>query len=378
VAERRTVLAFATQGAGSNDEARILELLADHDVQRYAFDRAHKLANVRRLLQMTRRVRPALIVMEGTGAAGALAVLMARALLGTPYVVSSGDAVGPFIAGARPRLAVPAWGYEWLLYRAAAGFIGWTPYLVGRALTMGAPRGVSAPGFTPHPEAQLSREEVRDRLGVPRDAVVFGIVGGLDYNERKGYCYGLELVRALRRVDREGLAVVVIGGGSGLDRLRELAGEELGRRAFIPGPVPRRLVTSYLAGMDVGSLPQSLDQVGAVRYTTKISEYATARLPIVTGRLPVAYDLAEGWSWRLPGPAPWSEEYVDALAALMGSVTRQDIDARRAAMPPAMAEFDGRAQRRRVGAFVSDLLDDTAGDRRGRAGRRSPPGQRPR
>jgi hypothetical protein len=369
MAERRTVLAFATQGAGSNDEARILELLADHDVERYAFDRTRKLANVRRIVRMARRVRPALIVMEGTGAAGALAILMARALLGTPYVVSSGDAVGPFLASVRPRFAAPAWAYEWLLYRAAAGFIGWTPYLVGRALTMGAPRGVTAPGFTPHPEVLLSRDEIRDRLGVRRDALVFGIVGGLDYNENKGYCYGLELVRALRRVDREDLAIVVIGGGNGLDRLRELAGEELGRRAFIPGPIPRPLVTSYLASMDVGSLPQSLDQVGALRYTTKISEYVTARLPIVTGRLPLAYDLAEDWSWRLPGPSPWSDDYVDALAALMGSLTRQDIDGRRAAMPPAMAEFDGSAQRRRVGAFVTDLLDDTLGSRCRRAGR---------
>ena len=33
------------------------------------------------------------------------------------------------------------------LYRAAAGFIGWTPYLSGRALTLGCARAMTAAGF---------------------------------------------------------------------------------------------------------------------------------------------------------------------------------------------------------------------------------------
>ena len=170
--------------------------------------------------------------------------------------------------------------------------------------------------------------------------------------------YGLELVKALRRTRREDVAVAVVGGGSGLERLRELAGEELGRRIFVPGPIEQRLVTAYLAAMDVGSLPQTLDQVGALRYTTKISEYVTASLPLVTGRLPLAYDLAESWSWRLPGAEPWSDEYVNALGALMDRVTGEEVDAMRARVPSELAVFDRGDQQRRVGAFVSDLLAD--------------------
>ena len=148
------------------------------------------------------------------------------------------------------------------------------------------------------------------------------------------------------------------GGGSGLAHLRDLAGDELGRRIFLPGPVEQRLVTSYLAAMDVGSLPQTLDQVGALRYTTKISEYLTAGLPIVTGRLPLAYDLADRWSWRLPGDTPWSGEYVAALAALMSGLTRVEIEAMRARVPSEMPVFDRADQRRRVGSFVDELLED--------------------
>ena len=361
MADRPRILVVATKGAGSNDEQRILELLADHDVIRFPFDRSRKLANTPGLLRAARRERPALIVMEGTGIAGGVALLLARLFLGIPFVVSSGDSVGPFLAAAHPVLALPGWIYEWLLCRASAGFIGWTPYLVGRALTLGARRGVTAAGFALQPEPQRGREEVRERLGMPQDALVFGIAGSLAFNARKGYCYGLELVRAVRRVARQDVAVLVVGDGDGLERLRELAGPDLGRRVFLPGAVPQAEVAAYLGAIDVASLPQSLDQVGAVRYTTKISEYVSARLPLVTGRLPVAYDLADTWSWRLPGDAPWSEEYVAALAALMERVTHDEIAGRRAAMPRTLSVFDRAEQRRRVAAFVDELLADRPG-----------------
>ena len=348
---------FATKGAGSNDESRILELLGDHEIECYPFDRARKAANVAAIVRRARARRVPLIVMEGTGLAGGLAVLLARGLFGIPFVVSSGDAVAPFLAGARPVLALPAWIYERLLYRCGSGFIGWTPYLVGRAISLGGKRGVTAPGFPQHPEVSLTREEVRAALGVPDGALLFGIVGSLDWNANKGYCYGLELVEAVRRARREDVAVAVVGGGSGLERLRATAGEELGRRIFVPGPVEPALVTSYLAAMDVGSLPQTQDPVGALRYTTKISEYVEAGLPIVTGQLPLAYDIADLWSWRLPGDTPWCEDYINALAGLMDQLTIDDVQRKRDLIPSDLRIFDREDQRRRVGAFVADLLD---------------------
>jgi hypothetical protein len=350
-------LVFATKGAGSNDEIRILELVGDVPTIRYAFDRAAKARNVRRILRLARRERPSLIVMEGTGLAGGVSVLLARLLLGIPYVVSSGDAVGPFIGGAHPALRPAGWLYELLLCRHSAGFIGWTPYLVGRALTFGAPKGITAASFIQHTQLTRTREEVRAELGIPQDALVFGIVGSLDFNEHYGYCYGLELVEAIRRVRRRDVAVLVVGGGSGLERLRALASEELGRRVFLPGPVPPSDVSSYTAAIDVGSLPQSVDQVGSFRYTTKLSEYIGAGLPIATGRIPVAYDLAVSWSWRLPGRAPWDERYIDALARLIDELTVAELDEKRAAVPESLITFDRADQRARVGAFVSDLLD---------------------
>src|SRR4029077_20700372 len=93
------------------------------------------------------------------------------------------------------------------------------------------------------------------------------------------------------------------------------------------------------------------------RYTTKLSEYLAAELPIITSQVPLAYDLDEGYFWRLPGDAPWSPIYVDALAELLRTISRADVEERRRAVQRApLGLFDGPAQQRRVGEFIADIL----------------------
>jgi hypothetical protein len=360
----RPILCLATQGHGHLDEQRILALLEPLEPRAFAFDRAHKPRSALALLRAARHERPRLIVMEGTGIAGGLAVLTARALLGVPYVVSSGDAVGPYL-GLRGRLpGFVGTLYERLLCRRCAGFIGWTPYLEGRALTFGAPRAMCAPGWARGHAGADARGRVRAALGIREDAIVAGLVGSLQRGKRTGYAYGAELIRAVRSVSREDVAVCIVGDGSALDELRELAGEDLGRRVFLPGRVTPEQVPDHLAAFDVASLPQSVDGVGAFRYSTKLSEYLDAGLPILTGRIPAAYDLDEGQIVRLPGPAPWSDVYIGALAAFLEDLSAERLSALTEAAAGARERgaglFSLDAQRARVCAFVTELLEDEA------------------
>lgn len=358
LAEHR-VVCFATQGSGHGDERRIIELTRDLGAEVLPFDRGDKTGSARRLLRTLLRRRPDLVVMEGTGVAGGIAVMIAHKLAGVRYVVSSGDAVGPYVALAHPRLAPIASLYERQLCRGSAGFIGWTPYLVGRALTFGAPRGMTAAGWSAAARPE-DRDERRRELGIPEGSVAFGIVGSLDWNESVRYCYGRELVDAVLRTDREDVCAVVIGDGSGLERLRALAGDELGRRVILPGRVPAEDVTSFLSALDVASLPQSVDGVGSFRYTTKISEYLAAGLPVVTSRIPLAYDLDDGWVWRLRGKAPWDQHFVDDLAGLMRDLTREELNHKRLASLKPSALFDRDRQRLQVGRFLADLISQPA------------------
>jgi glycosyltransferase involved in cell wall biosynthesis len=351
------ILCFATQGHGHADDMRMRSLLTAFEPSVYPFARSHKIRSALALFGAVRAQRPALIVMEGTGAAGGLSLLAIDALLGVPYIVSSGDAIAPFLRLHSRAIGSLGGLYERLLYRRSAGFVGWTPYLVGRALTFGAPRAMTAPGWTRTHPRDGARERVRDRLGIPHDALVVGLVGSLNWNNRVRYTYGLELVQAIGAVKRPDVIVCVVGDGSGLERLAELAGDELGTRVVLPGRVAPEEVMDYLAAFDVASLPQSVDGVGSFRYTIKLSEYLAAELPIVTGEIPAAYDLDEGYMWRLPGPAPWSATYIRALTELMEGLSASAVRERRQAIAQRHAEpFDEQAQRRRMTAFVGDIL----------------------
>jgi glycosyltransferase involved in cell wall biosynthesis len=356
------ILALATQGAGGNDELRLQALLQNLPVDLFEFDCRAKRRSFFRLLRAIWRGDHSLVVIEGTGLAGGLAVLLGRLLAHVPYVVSSGDAVGPFLASQVPLLAPLFTIYERLLYRYSAGFVGWTPYLAGRALSFGAPRAMTAAGWAPFPqtdaELTMSRIRIRDALGIPTDALVFGIVGSLAWNRRVGYCYGHELVAAIRRSDRPDAIALVVGEGDGRMRLEQLAGKYLGRTVILTGEVKRESVPDYLAAMDVASLPQSVDQVGSFRYTTKLSEYLAAGLPVVTGQIPLAYDLDGDWLWRLPGEAPWDERYLSALTRLMQTLTPLECKRKQAAVPRELPEFDKARQVARVTAFLMDLLED--------------------
>jgi len=361
------ILAFATKGAGSNEEDRLRALLSGHAVEFFPFDRRRKFHSFTQILRLLKRGQYDLAVMEGTGLAGGLALIGSRLCRRCRYVVSSGDAVGPWVGSLHPLLRPLFALYERILCRHAAGFIGWTPYLVGRALTFGTPRGVTAAGWAQHPlpdDAMThARARVRAELGIADSTIVFGIVGSLAWNARVGFCYGWELVSAIRRAKRNDVAVVIVGDGAGLEHLRAAAGDDLGKRVHLTGGVPGDRVLEMMAAFDVASLPQSVDGVGAFRYTTKVSEYVAARLPVVTGRIPMAYDLDDGWMWRLAGDAPWGERYVEALAELMRGVTWECLRAKRDRLPRAIDAFDRDAQVARVGAFITEILHNAPAQR---------------
>jgi glycosyltransferase involved in cell wall biosynthesis len=370
------IFLFATKGTQTNDELRIVTLLAAFQPTIIPFDYQAKLRSSREIIRQSLQERPDLLVMEGTGIAGGLACLYLKLIHRIPYVFSSGDAVAPFIGLNWPWLVPLFTLYEWLLCRYCAGFIGWTPYLVGRSLTFGAPKGMTAAGwvhFNRTPEQlQHSRQRLRQELGIPETAIVFGLLGSLVWNSRYQYCYGDELIHGIQQCDRQDVYVLIVGDGSGLEYLKTLAGEKLGKTIFLPGNVPLEHVMDYLSVIDIASLPQSVDGVGNFRYTTKVCEYLAARLPIVINQIPMAYDLIEAVTWRLPGASPWSSAYRQALAQLMHQITPADLQQKRAVIPPQLPEFDLSNQVERAERFITELFplkaDDTPAHKLGQHG----------
>ncbi|UUZ80829.1 glycosyltransferase [Paenibacillus sp. P26] len=340
------ILGFATQGASGDDENRLKALLSEVPATFYPFEKRKKYQNFWRLLQNILKEKPSLVVMEGTGIFGGLALIIGNLITGVPYVVSGGDAVGPFIAKKQPFLGPLFLFYEKLLYSRSIGFIGWTPYLAGRALSYGTKYAMTAAGWAPfqHSESERKafRKQIREQYDIPEHHIVVGIVGSLNWSKRVGYCYGFELVQAAKRVKREDVTVIIVGDGGGKAKLQELAGEDLGHKIIFTGRVPREQVPMYLSAFDLASLPQSIDQVGAFRYTTKISEYLSVGLPILTGTLPMTYDLQGDWVYRIYGDTPWSETYIHSLANFMETITFEQIRQKSNNIPKSFSYFRKR------------------------------------
>lgn len=356
------ILVFATKGTNTNDESRILSLLDGFEIDRFGFNAHDKLRSFWSLIRYAIANRPKLVVMEGTGITGGFACLILKWLFNVPYIVSSGDAVAPYVAMKFNRLlGYVAHLYEQILCQFCAGFIGWTPYLVGRALTFGAPRGMTAAGwslkkYSPDLRSK-DRISTREKLGIPATAIVYGIVGSLDWVNKIQYCYGAELVRARQKISPTAdIYIVIIGAGNGTPQLEKLASGLLGTKIILTGNVPNDRVFEYLAAMDVASLPQSVDGVGSFRYTTKVSEYLATELPIVIGEIPMTYDLLADWCWCLPGNNPWDDRYIDALAQLMENLNLEQIAAKKQYIPAAIPEFNLEQQQAKVTKFIGDIL----------------------
>lgn len=355
-----TALVFSTLGAGSSDEDRIRRLTSGVATAVFSFDRSRKMTMFWQLLRQLRSTRPDLVIMEGTGVAGGIALIIARKSQQTKYVVSSGDAVGPWV-GSQYRLLEPLFTlYEKLLYRNAVGIIGWTPYIVGRAMTFGTRRGMTAAGWAPfvprEEDRRAARVKIRRDLGIPQNAIVVGIAGSLAWSKRHRFCYGLDIVNAVTSLKRRDVYALIVGDGTGRAHLEAIVNERQCDRVRFMGRVSQREVADFLCAMDIGSVPQTVDAVGGFRYTTKISEYLACRLPMVTSQIPMAYDLDAGWIWRIEGDSPWSDRSHDSLTALLEHVTSGEIEAKRESIPTSPDAFNVDRQVERATAFLTDVM----------------------
>jgi len=304
-----------------------------------------------------------LIFQEGTGIVGGLNLIRAGWKWSQPYVISSGDPIGGFFRTTRGRLYGTVFSaYERLLYRYCAAFVGWTPYLSGLALQLGAPRAATIEGaidlseFLPYEASK--RAAIRAKYGIPSGHLVCGVVGSLQWSASQQYCYGLELVEAIRLAQREDLSVLIVGDGDGREELERRVPHHLQERVIFAGRVPADEVVDTLNAMDVGFITQTLDGLGSFRLTTKLPEYLASGLPVAMSPIPGFFDYLHEAGWVLPAAHPGSAEFHQKTAAWLDSLTREEI-AQKAQRTRDLAEsrFDyDTVVLPRFQAFMANLL----------------------
>ena len=361
---RPRMLCISTAGPVGQDIRRIRRLTEGLpvDCAIWGLDRTRsRRENMQAVWGRLRRERFDLVYLEGTGITAGLPLIRAARAWGQRYVVSSGDPVGGFFRVTQGPLYGFAFGiYERLLYRHSAGFIGWTPYLTGAALKLGAPRAITIEGgvdletFRPYPEAQ--RRALRRRYGIPEAHLVCGVVGSLKWVPRQRYCYGLELVEMLRYLRRDDVTVLIVGDGDGRPQLEARVPDDLQSRVVFTGRVEPAEVVDLLNVMDIGFITQTLDELGRYRLTTKLPEYLATGLPIAMSPIPGFYDYVYPAGWALPEGHPADSDFHRKLAVWLDGLSREEVRARAARAPALARRFGYDVLRPRFAAFIGDLL----------------------
>lgn len=302
-----------------------------------------------------------LVYLENTGIAGGIPLIRAAAR-GVRYIVSSGDPVAGFFHVTEGPVQGQLFGiYEKLLYRRSVGFVGWTPYLTGRALELGAPRGVTVEGavdtelFRPLPKAE--RLAFRQKWGIGENQLVCGLVGSLVWSERQQYAYGLELVETLARTKRRDLTMLIVGDGDAKARLEARVPAEKKSQIVFTGRLPQDEVVLAMNAMDIGCITQTLDQLGMYRLTTKLPEYLATGLPVAMSPIPGFFDyIGEAAGWSLPEHHPGREPFWNACASWLDSLTQEEIAARSATTRAlAVERFNIALLRPRFQAFLRQV-----------------------
>lgn len=363
---KKHVLCLVSAGGGGQDERRARDLCAALERESGAqveFEIADKSAGRRAVaatIQGRLRQKFDLVYLEGTGIALGWPLIQAGKR-GQKFMVSSGDAIRGYVETKSGPLQGRAFGsYEKLLMRGCAGFIGWTPYLTGRAIELGAPRAATVEGGVDlaqfHAPSTDEKQAARARLGLAQGHIVCVVAGSLNWNPRQSYVYGLELIEALRFLGRRDVSMLVVGDGTGLAVLKNKVGAGLENRVVFTMRLPPNEVARALHAADIGFITQTLDGLGNYRLTTKLPEYLAAGLGIAMSPTPGFYDYVGEAGWALPALHPGSEGFHRGCAAWLDGLSREEIAQKSArAVVLARERFDCAALAMRFCRFVGDI-----------------------
>lgn len=359
------ILCLNTGGKGGQDELRARHLCAQLQADIIHFDVNRALSRRetgRQIQQLLRSQTWDLVYQEGTGLAGGASLIRAAWQRKQRFLISSGDPVGGFFhVTAGPMAGIAFTCYEKLLYRACAGYVGWTPYLTGMALAMGAKRAVTVEGGVDlerfHPHSPSERLAWRQQWNIPARNLVCGVVGSLKWTPRQSYCYGLELIETLKYLRRTDVTMLIVGDGDGKRHLEQALPESLRPRVVFTGRLATGEVADAINGMDIGFITQTLDRLGNFRLTTKLPEYLACGVPVAMSPIPGFYDYAAPAGWALPAYHPAQTEFHQACAHWLDTLESDEIYAKAyQARPLAAQRFDYEVLGRRFGRFAEEIL----------------------
>ena len=360
----KKVLCIATAGKGGQDELRMQRLASQlkAEVTYYCVDRSvSRLASAREIWRLLNSSHWDLVYQEGTGIAGGINLILAASITKQPFVVSSGDPIAGFFRTTKGAAIGNLFEiYESLLYKNCAGFIGWTPYLTGVAMKMGARRAVTVEGAVDlnifYPYTKERRLEIRQKYGIAPNGLVCGVIGSLIWVPTQSYCYGYELVETLKRTKRKDVSFLIVGDGDGKILLEKTVPEELRSRIVFTGRLPETEVVDVVNAMDIGFVTL-FGEMGNYRLTTKLPEYLACGVPVAMSPTTAFYDYAATGGWALPEYHPSTPQFNQQCAQWLDKLTWDEVEKKKKlALKLARDRFDYDVISPKFCDFVHRLL----------------------
>ncbi|MEM1252667.1 MAG: glycosyltransferase [Cyanobacteria bacterium P01_H01_bin.21] len=330
----KKVLCIATAGKGGQDELRVYRLtrtISDTEFVYHFIDKKRsKITEIKTALSVINSNNWDLVYQEGTGLAGGIPLILAALLRKQKFIISSGDPIAGFFRTTKGRLIGNIFEvYEKLLYAKCSGFIGWTPYLTGVAIRLGAKKAVTVEGgvdttvfrqYSPE-----DKKKTRLKYGLDPNHLVIGVVGSLIWVPPQSYCYGYELTETLKKVKRDDVSILIVGDGDGKERLEKSLPDYLRARAVFTGRIPEAEVVDAMNAMDIGFVTL-FGEMGNYRLTTKLPEYLACGVPVAMNPTAAFYDYAAKAGWTLPNQHPAHPDFHQKCATWLDQLSREEIN----------------------------------------------------
>ena len=277
-----------------------------------------KLRSLIRFFSAARKTRPDIIQVVGIGYSGVIAAIAAKAVLGSKVVIDTGDAVYELLKSSG-NVSFLQCQMARLVEKAALTFSDrivvqgslhkeWLEQNGYRQVAH-IPNGVDTTSIRPS-----NNEDLRDQLSINGHFTV-GVMGSIVWSDRLAMCYGWDLIEALSLLKDIPVKGLIIGDGSGLPKLKQLAYEkDIQDRVIFAGHVPYSQIHGYLDLMDVCLSTQTNNLAGEVRTTAKLPEYLARGKYVIATEVGDAKYILPGIGMLLPYEGEKDRDYPKRLA----------------------------------------------------------------
>ena len=281
-------------------------------------DNDAKLKSIFKFINEIIRQKPEIVYVEQIAFSGCIAVIIARLFVRFKYVLCVSDAYAELVKANHDKAIIVSLAkiFENIWLRAADYLLTCNPLHADLISSRPPLRSVDYIEHAVDTELfrPLRAEGLRRDLGLEGSLVV-GIVGSIIWARRYNFCYGWEVVEALKFLKDLDIKALIVGEGSGLERLQNMAREyRIDDRVIFTGKIRHEKIANYINCMDVCLSTQSNDAVGYVRCPAKLSEYMACGKYIISTDVGYARLYVERVGELLPYRGVKDDSYPERLA----------------------------------------------------------------